>query len=191
MYMKMRPSRLIRVLCAAAILLATLAHSGAAESSKQSATAQQTSKLDSLSGFRGQKFGAPFSEFQGLMLEKDKGAIKLYSKKDDNLMLGSVKLEAIVYHFFQDKFYAVSLHTAEREDTLGLLRVAIAAFGAGSRADNARDDLDQSWQGKTAEAFFNVNPKTEQGNLVIRDGELGGEVEAYREKAAKEAADQL
>jgi hypothetical protein len=89
MYIKMKRSRLLWwVLCAAAILLATLTHSGAAESSKQSATAQQTSKLDSLSGFRGQKFGTPFSEFQGLTLEKDKGAIKLYSKKDDNLTLG-------------------------------------------------------------------------------------------------------
>jgi hypothetical protein len=35
-------------------------------------------------------------------------------------VLGPVKLETIVYHFFQDKFYAASLHTQERDDTLNL-----------------------------------------------------------------------
>jgi hypothetical protein len=183
------------LLYAAAVLVPTLAISRAADSSKQgakkSATEQQQSKLDSLNGFRGQKFGTPFSEFQGLTLDKDKGDIKLYTKADENLALGPVKLEAIVYHFFQDKFYAVSIHTADREDTLNLLRVAVAAFGSGDKKENASDDLDQSWLGKTAEAFFNVNPKTEQGSLVIRDGQLGSEVEAYREKVTKEAADQL
>ena len=61
------------LLCAAAVVLPPLTISRGAESGKQSATAQQASKLDSLSGFRGQKFGTPFSEFQGLTLEQDKG----------------------------------------------------------------------------------------------------------------------
>lgn len=176
---------------AAAILVSTLTSSTAAESSKQSTTNAQQNKLDSLNGFRGQKFGTPLSEFQGLTLDKDKGDIKLYVKKDDNLVLGPVKLETIVYHFFQDKFYAVSLHTQERDDTLNLLRVALLAFGAGNQRPNARDDLDQSWQGKTAEAFFNVNSKTDKGSLFIRENQLGAEVEAYREKIAQEAANEL
>jgi hypothetical protein len=192
MFMNIRRSGFVWWLfCAAAVGVPTLVISRGAEPNKPSATAQQTGKLDSLTGFRDQKFGTPFSEFQGLTLEQDKGAIKLYSKKDDNLTLGLVKLQAIVYHFFQDKFYAVSLHTGDRENTLGLLRVAVAAFGTGDRRQNAADDLDQSWQGKSAEAFFNVNPRTDQGSLFIRDGQLGGEVEAYRDQATKEAADQL
>ena len=186
-----RSDSLLWLFCAAAVVVPTLSISRGAESSKRSPAVQQSSKLDSLTGFRGQKFGTPFSEFQGLKLEQDKGAIKLYSKKDDNLTLGPVELQAIVYHFFQDKLYEVSLHTADREDTLELLRVAISAFGPGDRRPNAADDLDQSWQGKSAEAFFNVNPRTDEGSLVIRDGELGGEMETYREKATKEAADQL
>jgi hypothetical protein len=176
---------------AAAILVPTLAISTAAESGKQSATNAQQTKLDSLSGFRGQKFGTPLSEFQGLSLDKDKGDIKLYVKKDENLVLGPVKLETIVYHFYQDKFYAVSLHTQERDDTLSLLRVSLLAFGAGNQRPNARDELDQSWLGKNAEAFFNVNPRTDEGSLFIRDNQLSAEVEAYREKIAQEAASEL
>jgi hypothetical protein len=41
----------------------------------------------------------------------------LYTKKDDNLQLGPAKLETIIYHFFQDKFFAVSLHSKDRDNT--------------------------------------------------------------------------
>jgi len=149
------------------------------------------SVLDTTIGFRSQKFGTAFSEFQGLALESDEGDLKLYTKKEDNLRLGPVKLEAIVYHFFQDKFFGVSLHTANRDNTLGLLRVADAAFGEGSEHANAKDDLDRSWEGKSADAFFNVNPKTEEGSLFIRDNQLATQVETYREKLTKEAANDL
>jgi hypothetical protein len=180
-----------RVFCTAAILVPALTDSNAAESSKRSATTQQPSKLDTITGFRDQKFGTPFSDFQGLTIEKDEGDIKLYSKKDDNLALGPAKLQAVIYYFFQDKFYAVSLHTEDRDDTLYLLRVAISAFGPGTHNSKLKDDLDQTWIGKNGEAFYNINPKTEEGSLYIRDGALAAQAEAYTDKLAKDAGDTL
>jgi hypothetical protein len=132
-----------------------------------------------------------FSEFQGLTLDKDEGDLKLYTKKDENLQLGPAKLQTIVYHFFQDKFFAVSLHTENRDNTLRLLRVAQKAFGLGDWRANAKDDLDRTWQGKTAQAFFNVNPKSEEGSLILRDNQIGSEVEAYWEKLTTDAANDL
>ncbi len=152
---------------------------------------ERTKRLDTTSGFRGQKFGTSFAEFEGLNLDREEGELKLYTKKDANLQFGPVKLETIVYHFFQDKFFAVSLHTQNRDNTLGLLRIAQVAFGRGNQRANAKDDLDESWIGKTAEAFFTVNPRTEEGSLFIRDNQLGSEVEAYREKLTNEAANDL
>jgi hypothetical protein len=152
---------------------------------------EKGTKLDSTTGFRGQNFGTSFSEFQGLTLEKDEGDLKLYTKKDENVQLGPVKLQAIIYHFFQDKFFAVSLHTQDRDDTLRLLRVAQAAFGPGNWRPNAKDDLDQTWLGKAAEAFFAVNPKTEEGSLFIRDNQIGSQVEAYWDKLSNDAANDL
>ena len=35
-----------------------------------------------------------------------RGRFEAVYKKDENLQLGTVKLETIVYHFFQDKFFA-------------------------------------------------------------------------------------
>ncbi|MBV9999266.1 MAG: hypothetical protein JO015_09145 [Verrucomicrobia bacterium] len=122
--------------------------------------------------------------------------MKLYARKDDNLTLGPAKLEAIVYYFFQDKLYAVSLHTADRENTLLLLRIAQTAFGPadrrpGTEGESGEDQLDQSWQGKVSEAIFTANAKTEQGSLLIRDNQLGNQVEAQLDKSVHEAADEL
>jgi len=178
-------------LCATALAVVIVTGAHAKEPAGQKAASEHANKLDTTIGFRSQKFGTAFSEFQGLALERDEGDLKLYTKKEDNLRLGPVKLEAIVYHFFQDKFFGVSLHTANRDNTLGLLRVADAAFGEGSEHANAKDDLDRSWEGKSADAFFNVNPKTEEGSLFIRDNQLATQVETYREKLTKEAANDL
>ena len=178
--------------CAATVAaLSTSSSAAGKQPSHQPPAPVQTSKLDTTTGFRGQKFGTSFSEFQGLTLDKDEGDLKLYTKKDENLQLGLVKLETVIYHFFQDKFFAVSLHTQDRENTLGLLRIAVAAFGAGNWRANAKDDLDQTWLGKTIEAFFAVNPKTEEGSLFIRDNQIGSEVEAYQEKLTNDAANEL
>ena len=177
--------------CAATVAALSTTSSPGKQSSNQPAAPVQTSKLDTTTGFRGQKFGTSFSEFQGLTLDKDEGDLKLYTKKGENLQLGPVKLETVVYHFFQGKFFGVSLHTQDRENTLGLLRIAVAAFGAGNWRANAKDDLDQTWLGKTIEAFFAVNPKTEEGSLFIRDNQIGSEVEAYQEKLTNDAANEL
>jgi hypothetical protein len=77
------------------------------------------------------------------------------------------------------------------ENNRGLRRIAVAAFGAGNWRANAKDDLDQTWLGKTIEAFFAVNPKTEEGSLFIRDNQIGSEVEAYQEKLTNDAANEL
>lgn len=161
----------------------------------QPAGSPPPNKLDSAKGFRGLKFGAPKSDFQGLTLEEDHGDIKLDARKDDNLALGPAKLEAIIYYFFQDKFYAVSLHTADRENTLLLLRIAQTAFGFPDRRPGtevgAGDQLDQSWQGQVSEAIFTVTQKTDEGSLLIRDNQLGSQVEAQLGKSVHEAADDL
>jgi hypothetical protein len=177
--------------CAATVVAVSTSGSLGKQPNQKSATPEQATKLDATNGFRGQNFGTAFSDFQGLTLEKDEGDLKLYTKKDENLQLGPVKLETVIYHFFQDKFFAVSLHTKERDNTLRLLRVAQAAFGPGNWRPNAKDELDQTWLGKTAEAFFAINPKTEEGSLVIRDNQIGSQVEAYWEKLANEAANDL
>jgi hypothetical protein len=102
----MRYARL--AFCAATVAAVSTSGSLGKQPNQKPAAPEQPTKLDATTGFRGQNFGTSFSDFQGLTLEKDEGDLKLYTKKDENLQLGPAKLETVVYHFFQDKFFAVS-----------------------------------------------------------------------------------
>ena len=133
-------------LCAATVSAVSTSGSLGKQPNQQPAAPEQTTKLDTTTGFRGQKFGTSFSEFQGLTLEKDEGDSKLYTK-DENLQLGPAKLERVVYHFFQDKFFAVSLHTHDR-DTRCACCASRKRPSARDWRPNAKDDLDQNWLGK-------------------------------------------
>lgn len=66
--------------CAATVAALSTTSSPGKQSSNQPAAPVQTSKLDTTTGFRGQKFGTSFSEFPGLTVEKDEGDLKLYTK---------------------------------------------------------------------------------------------------------------
>jgi hypothetical protein len=85
--------------------------------------------LDSLAGFRGIKFGTTFSEFTDLTLDQDHGKLKLYTKTNEDLKLGLARLETIVYHFFDDKLYGVSIHTTDPANTQTLVAIAGTGFG--------------------------------------------------------------
>jgi len=146
-----------------------------------------TGYLDALDGFRSIKFGTPFSEFKGLKLDQDHGKLKLYVKENEDLSLGLAQLTTIVYHFFDGKFYGVSLHSTDMSDTRTLAAIANTAFGAGDKLD----DLNTIWQGETAWAQFSENPATSEGTLFIGDGELSRQLGEYEQKAANDAAAQL
>lgn len=160
----------------------------AEDSSSQPVRPGSTAYLDSLNGFRGVKFGTPFSEFKGLSVDQDRGQLKLYVKKQgEDFNLGLARLTTIVYHFFDGKFYGVSLHASDIADTRTLLAIVSTGFGNGEKLD----PLNSIWQGETAWAQFSQNPSTGEGTLFIGNCELSRQLGAYEQKAALEAAAQL
>jgi hypothetical protein len=62
-------------------------------------------------------FGTAFPEFKDLSVDQDYGRLKLYTKHNEDLKLGLAKLSSIVYHFFDVKFYGVSIHTTDPANT--------------------------------------------------------------------------
>lgn len=143
--------------------------------------------LDSLAGFRGIKFGTAFSEFKDLALDQDHGKLKLFRKTSEDLKLGLARLDTIVYHFFDDKFYGVSIHTADPANTQTLVAIAGTGFGQGAKLDQQNT----IWQGEKAWAQFSQNPGTGEGTLFIGDCELSRQLGEYEQRAALEAAAQL
>jgi hypothetical protein len=143
--------------------------------------------LDSLNGFRGVAFGTEFAKFSGLTVDQDRGKLKLYTKKGEDLTLGLAKLGTIVYHFFDGKFYGVSLHAVDIADTRTLLAIVNTGFGAGVKLD----PNNTIWQGQKAWAQFSQNPGSGEGTLFIGNCEIAQQLGQYEQQAAMEAAAQL
>ncbi|MEZ0295228.1 MAG: hypothetical protein ACAI35_02100 [Candidatus Methylacidiphilales bacterium] len=134
------------------------------------APSASVNRLDSLNGFRGIKFGSALTDLKDLKLVDDRGVIKTYSKKDDNLAIGTVKLESILYYFLDDKFYGVSLFTDKTPDSLRLLDTATIAFGNSIKPD--KDTEDYFWEGKVSNARYSGKKETGQAEVFIGDNAL-------------------
>ncbi len=143
--------------------------------------------LDSLDGFRGVKFGTEFGKFTGLVLDQDRGKLKLYTKKSEDLTLGLAKLSTIVYHFFDGKLQAVTIHTTSMPDGRTLVAIANSGFGAGTKLD----PYNTIWQGETAWAQLSQNEQTGEVTLTLGDAEISRDLGNYEQQQAQEAAAQL
>jgi hypothetical protein len=181
-----------RITFCMAASLTVLAVANAAEAPKKETQPKEgqpgsTAYLDSLDGFRGVKFGTDFSKFSDLTLDQDHGKLKFYTKKGEDYRLGLATLTTIVYHFFDGKFYGVSLHTSDMTNTKTLLAIASAAFGGGEKQDEANS----IWQGQICWAHFSENFATNEGTLFIGNEELSRQLGDYEQKAANDAASQL
>lgn len=87
--------------CAATVAAVSTVGSLAKEPKDQEAASEPTKKLDTATGFRGQKFGTSFLEFTGLTLERDEGDLKLYINKDKTSNLGPSSSKQLFITFFK------------------------------------------------------------------------------------------
>lgn len=110
-----------------------------------------TEFLDYKNGFRGVAFGTAVADFKGLTTYRDRGTVKAYKKTDEDLNIGNVTAQEIIYIFVHDKFYAVSIH-ADQPNGRNLLKVFQAAFGQGAHPDGPQSQW--FWTGKVASAHF-------------------------------------
>ena len=147
------------------------------------------SHLAATRGFMGQSFGAPFSEFTGMDLDQDRGPLKTYTKEGDLDHLGPVLVAEVVYYFFNDKFYGVSIHTEDGQDSANLLRIMQLAYGYGSQGDP--DVPSYYWPGKPVSARFEINQSNGDGEAFIYDNKIDADYLDYEEKACTEAASKL
>lgn len=147
----------------------------------------ETGYLATAEGFRGIKYGTSISGLAGMKLDTDEGVIKHYTRKGEKMFLGPVKLESVVYSFFDGKFYGVSLHTDNLASTRLLLRVAQSLFGNGSNPNGEQE----VWKGKNLSAIYSIHPENRSGVLILQDNVLESEKETFLAKASTEALKDL
>jgi len=144
--------------------------------------------LDKVPGFGGVTFGAEFSA-KGFVLEQDRGALKLYKKTGEKLLVGPALLEAVIYYVFEGKFYGVAFHTNDGQDSLALKNILVNAFGTG---ENSTDEGPSTvWIAKKNGALFDLNQSTGDGSAFLFDLKIHDAVLAGQSASEQTAAQQL
>jgi hypothetical protein len=155
----------------------------------------QVTYLDHLDGFKGDKFGSPRASFKDLVLIRDTGRVKVYSRGSgsDNFLLAGARVDKLRYYFLDDLFYAVVVHVSGPDDTESLLQLAETAFGPGKHVQNSSPHelhtIQDFWTGRIASATYSqVGP---DGELWIGNNALQAKYNAARHEALTAAAAEL
>jgi hypothetical protein len=144
--------------------------------------------LDKVPGYGGLEFGAEFAK-KGFVIEQDRGALKIYKKTGEKLLLGPAMLETILYYVYEGKLYGIAFHTNDGQDSLALKDILINAFGTG---ENSADEGPSTvWIAKKNGALFDLNPTTGDSSVFLFDLKIHDTVLAAQDASAKSAAQQL
>ena len=147
-------------------------------------------KLDGVPGYGGLTFGADLAKLKdSLVLEQDRGPLKIYKKKDPTLTLGPVLLETVLYYFYEVKLYGVELHTNDGQDSLNLKSILHSAFGPGQDSDEGGPST--IWIGKKVGALYDLNTSTGDASAFLFDVAAHDAFLKYESEADAKAAEQL
>ena len=93
-----------------------------------------------------------------------------YVRPQDPLKLGDIDLKSVVYAFWRDQLFTISIWTEGQENFNALRSAAFAQFGKGARIDGA--DERYVWTNDTTDVMLKYIGKGEYGLLWMRCKEL-------------------
>ena len=157
-------------------------------SPEETADRAKLANLDKMPGFDGIAFGDTFP-VKNFKLEQDRGALKIYKKENQNLLMGPALLETILYYVFEGKFYGVAFHTNDGQDSLAMKEILTNAFGSGQ--GSADEGPSTIWIAKKRGALFEINTTTGDSSTFIFDHDLHDACLKEQDKAAQNSAQQL
>jgi len=175
--------------CFASVAFAQDAKKDPAQPPSKEDSPTNFAQLDAVKGYGGLAFNSDFSAAKDLVVEQDRGPLKIYKKKGEKLIIGSALLETILYYYYEGKLYGVAFHTNDGQDTLNLKSIFAFAFGDGQDSDDSGPST--IWIGKKNGALFDVNTSTGDGSGFIFDHKLHDAYLKYETEAAQKAAGQL
>ncbi len=91
-------------------------------------------------GFRGIKWGTTIAEVgaQFTLIEDSTRGTKYYARKDDRLKIGEADVIRILYAFYRDRFFYVSVRFANLANFRPIKETLFAAYGPGNRPNQYR-----------------------------------------------------
>jgi hypothetical protein len=133
--------------------------------------------LDAKNGFRGARFHAAFSEFDGLAFSRFKDGLGCYRRSGDDLKVGEARVEYIEYCFYDGRLAGVIQWGVGADTATELLKALRTAYGKGERltghnADGRSYPIGEMWRGKKVTATLvsvesEVNPMMDIPEVVV------------------------
>jgi hypothetical protein len=124
-------------------------------------------------GFRDLNWGVKLATLKDLMeLKTDTGLeeVKEYIRENDILKLGEVDLKSIVYSFWRDQFYTVTIWTEGKANYISLRNEAFKRFGTGQRGDQSLERY--LWSDASTDRMLKFIKDTQVGMLWMRSKEI-------------------
>ena len=119
------------------------------------------------------KWGSRLANIRGLEIKQtESGLIDVieYVRPKDPLKLGDTDLKTVVYAFWRDKLYTISIWTEGQKNFNGLRDSAITQFGKGTRIDGSSKRY--LWTNDTTDVMLKYNQDGQYGLLWMRCKEL-------------------
>ncbi len=92
-----------------------------------------------LAGFRGLKWGDNASNIPGLAILSEYPFMQRYSRANDQLRIGDIGLESVIYNFYKGRFMGVSIQARGADNWKTLKSMMFEKFGS------APDDSPNNW----------------------------------------------
>lgn len=134
-----------------------------------------------LVGFRGMKWGASASEFPGLTRLKSDAFVQRYSRDDEQLQIGGVKLKSIIYNFYKGRFMGVSIRAQGADKWNGLKKIIFENFGQTTNVSARKSSEQYEWRARRSITHLQYFKKTGLVKLWIVSAEIPGLQERGRQ----------
>jgi len=124
-------------------------------------------------GLADMKWGAMRARVRGLEINQTDSGLKdviEYVRPNDSLKLGGATLITVVYAFWRDQFYTVSIWTQGREDFKALRNTVFEHFGKGSRIDGSGEKY--LWSNSSTDVMLKYTGDDQYGLLWMRGKKL-------------------
>jgi len=124
-------------------------------------------------GLANMKWGATRATVRGLEKKQIDSGLKdvtEFVRPNDLLKLGGATLTTVVYAFWRDQLYTVSIWTRGREDFMALRDTVFMLFGNGTRIDGSGEKY--LWSNSSADVMLRYSRDDQYGLLWMRGKEL-------------------
>jgi hypothetical protein len=120
-------------------------------------------------GFRDLHWGSKLSDIIGMLkIETDTGlaGVEQYFRADDVLQIGEAKLNKIIYSFWREKLYTVTIWTQGYSNYKALRNVVFEHMGKGSQSDESLERY--IWPDRLTDRMLEYVKEGEHGMLWMR-----------------------